>query len=115
MKHAVNYLPLPSTRLLIVGYQADETVGRQIIEGDEVVEIDGKQVEIKASIREIHSLSAHADQSQLVKWLEHIEGVVKVILTHGEDESRVALAEEIRQRVGIGEVDLPQLNQTLDV
>jgi len=96
MGHAKEYLSKINTRLLMVGYQAVGTLGRQIVDGDRFVNIDGVEVEVNARVRQIHSMSAHADQKQLLEWLSKIKGVKKVILTHGENGPRQVLGELIK-------------------
>ncbi|MBU1256714.1 MBL fold metallo-hydrolase, partial [Patescibacteria group bacterium] len=120
MGHAKEYLPKPSTRLLIVGYQAKGTLGREIVDkvlnqvqDDVLVNIDGVRVEVNAKVRQIYSMSAHADQEQLLKWLSKIKGVKKVILTHGEDEPRRVLGEKVKTRFGL-EVDKPILGEEIE-
>jgi len=84
MQHAATFLPNPSTRLLFVGYQSEETMGRKILEGAKNVTINKMTIAVKAHIREIKTMSSHADQPRLLTWLGHIKGVKKVFLTHGE-------------------------------
>ena len=76
--HAAFYLPMESTRLLIVGYQGVKTLGRELLSGNKNVYIDGVSVNVKASINETQAMSSHADQAQLMNWLGHIKGVKKV-------------------------------------
>ncbi|OGM26724.1 hypothetical protein A2627_04070 [Candidatus Woesebacteria bacterium RIFCSPHIGHO2_01_FULL_39_28] len=112
LDHAGFYLPLISTRLLIVGYQAEGTLGRYILDGAKSVRIYGQRVEINASIRKSSGMSAHADQPRLIKWLGNIEGVKKVFLTHGDDIARQVLARLIEDRfIDIEDVFLPILNE----
>lgn len=106
--HALSYLSLASTRLLFVGYQAENTLGRKILEGSKNVSVDGVQVEVKAKIREIKILSSHADQPRLIKWLGHIKDTKKVFLTHGEKVQREILSEKIRESNPEIEVILPE-------
>lgn len=112
MQHAANYLPIPTTRVLFVGYQADETVGRQIIEGAQNVVINKISVHIRAHISEIKTLSSHADQPRLIKWLKHIKGVKKVFLTHGELPQQEALQERIGKELGITDIIIPQYDES---
>ena len=107
MNHAINYLPLASTRVLIVGYQAEGTVGRQLLDGAKYVDIYDKSIEVNAHISETQAMSSHADQAQLLKWLSSIQGVKQVILAHGEDGPRQALAAKITEQFGITDVLLP--------
>lgn len=111
LSHAAYYLPRESTRLLIVGYQGEGTLGRELLEGKKVIKIDKSEIFVKASINSTNSLSSHADQQQLINWLKHIQKVKKVILTHGEDIPRAVLAKRISQELGIADVRLPLMNQ----
>lgn len=108
LHHSFNYLSDPLTRLLFVGYQGEETMGRQILTGAKNVKIDKKQIPVRAHIREIKILSSHADQKRLLTWLKHIKGVKKVFLTHGEENQRKELTEKIKSDLGIKEVYLPK-------
>ncbi len=109
--HAAKYLQIPSTRLFIVGYQGIETLGRELLEGAKVVSIEGKKVSVKAMVTDTQSMSSHADQGQLIKWLKPIKGAKKVFLTHGEDGPRQALAEKIKTDLGISDIVLPTLHE----
>lgn len=111
MQHAIHYLPHTSTRLLFVGYQAEETIGREILNGAKNVVINKTQIPVRAHIREIKILSSHADQPRLLKWLKSINGVEKVFITHGEKAEREALAEKIKTELNIPEIYLPEYNQ----
>jgi len=113
VNHAAYYLPMESTRLMIVGYQAVGTLGRKILNGDKTVYINGVTINVKATITETQALSSHADQSQLMTWLKHIKGVKKLILTHGEEESREILSKKITEELGINDIFLPQMNQEI--
>lgn len=114
LRHAANYLPMASTRLLIVGYQGEGTVGRELVEGKSKVTIDGREVKVAATISETQAMSSHADQGQLLVWLKHIKNIKKVFLTHGEDGPRAILAKKISQELGIGDVIMPKLNQEVE-
>lgn len=111
--HAARYLPIPSTRLLIVGYQGEETLGRELLEGARKVTIDDKPVPVKATITDTQGMSAHADQQQLMDWLTSIKGVKKVMLTHGDDEPREILAGKITEELGITDVVRPRMHEEI--
>lgn len=107
LHHAFNYLPVKTTRILFVGYQAEETLGRKILGGARNVVINDKNITVRASIREIKTMSSHADQKKLMEWLNHIKGVKKVFLTHGDVEQRKAFEQMIRQENNSVELKLP--------
>jgi len=111
--HAARNLSDPKTRLLIAGYQGEETLGREIVEGAKTVIIDEKEITINAHVGEIYSLSAHADQPRLLEWLSRIKDVKKVFLSHGEDGGpRETLRDQINSRIGINDISLPKINDT---
>lgn len=116
MHHALNYLSDKNTRVLFVGYQAEETIGRKVLEGVGQVTIEDRKglhiVPVKAHIREIKTLSSHADQPRLITWLSHIKGVKKVFLTHGELPQQETLTEKIKEELKITDIILPKLGET---
>ncbi len=111
LSHAKRYLSQKSTMLLFVGYQAVETLGRELKEGTELVYIDDRQIAVHAQINAMETLSSHADEPRLVAWLDGIKNVETAFLTHGEDEARVALASKIKRETGVAEVRLPLLDE----
>ena len=111
--HAKKYLGRNSTIVLFVGYQAENSLGRKVQEGEKSVRIDGKEVIVRAGVSEISSMSAHADQKQLLDWLRGIKGVKKVVLNHGENEAREVLAGKIKGgRTGV-EVVMPGFEEEI--
>ncbi len=113
--HAMNFLGDPKTQLVFVGYQAEGTLGRTIKDGAPKINIWGNEILIKAEIVEITSMSSHADQSQLINWLKKIGGLKMVMLTHGEELPRLTLMEKIRQEVDNVKVELPMMNQEIEL
>lgn len=107
LNHALKYLSDSTTRVLIVGYQAEGTIGRQLLDGAKYVQIYDKNVEVKAHINETQAMSSHADQSQLLKWLGTIKGIKQIILTHGEETPRTVLAAKITDQFAVTDILLP--------
>jgi metallo-beta-lactamase family protein len=115
LHHLKQRLPDPDTTLLFVGYQAEETLGRQILDGARSVRIHGEIVPVAARIEEIPALSAHADQAELVEWFAKIPAPPeRTFLVHGEDAARTALAGRIRDELH-HEVSLPLRGQAEDL
>ena len=105
----------PETHVLIVGYQAAGTLGRQLVDGAETVKIFGEKIAVKANVHTMGGFSAHAGQTDLLAWLAAIApSKPRVVLTHGETEARLALEAQVRQRFGLVP-ELPQLNDALEV
>lgn len=111
--HAIHYLPISSTRLLIVGYQGEGTLGRKLLDGSKEVIIDGVAVGVLATVSDTQGMSSHADQGQLMSWLGHIKNVKNIVLTHGDDGPRLALAKKILEELGITDVTRPILHQEI--
>jgi len=109
--HAAYYLPIPTTRLFIVGYQGESTLGRELLEGSKEIIIDRVKVKVNATVSATDAMSSHADQGQLLNWLKHIKNVKKVFITHGEDAPRNVLTQKIKDEIGITDISLPILNQ----
>ncbi|MDP2315009.1 MAG: MBL fold metallo-hydrolase [Pseudomonadota bacterium] len=99
--HLVELLPHEETCVLFVGYQAEGTPGRAILEaarardergGVPTVTLDGVEVEVRASVEMLSGLSAHADRGELRAWLDAIPDVRRVALHHGEVDAQEAFA-----------------------
>ena len=108
-------LPDPSTTLLFVGYQAEGTLGRAVENGAPSVRIHGEEVPVRAKIEKIPSLSAHADQDELLEWIGKTPAPpAKTFLVHGEDSARQALAARIRSELRF-DVELPVRNEAVEL
>lgn len=105
------------THVVIVGYMAEGTLGRRLVEGAGEVEIEGERIPVRARVHVLDGFSAHADHRELLAWLGAVMGsssrLPSVVLTHGEAAAREALAAAIRERWGI-EALLPMLGERLD-
>lgn len=105
----------PSTHVMIVGYQGHGSLGRQLVDGAEAVKIFGEKVAVKAKIHTLGGFSAHAGQTDLMHWFDVIApSRPRVVLTHGEDEQRAALAGLIQQRHGLAS-QLPGMGDTIEL
>jgi metallo-beta-lactamase family protein len=99
LHHLRQNLWKPDTHVLIVGYQGHGSLGRRLVEGEEVVSIHGEKIAVKAQVHTLGGFSAHAGQTDLLAWFSAIApSKPRVILTHGEDGPREALARKIQQR-----------------
>jgi metallo-beta-lactamase family protein len=93
LHHLKRYLPLVTTRLMIVGHQVEGTLGRQLLEGARTVTIHGEKIDVNAKVLATHAFSSHMDQGQLVTWLKTMPQKPKVIfLNHGDDDARQTLS-----------------------
>jgi metallo-beta-lactamase family protein len=86
--------------ILIVGYQAENTLGRRIVERQPMIRVLGNDVELRATVEIINGYSAHADRTELAAWLGAVRRsspkLRRVYLVHGEEEAQAALSERLR-------------------
>jgi metallo-beta-lactamase family protein len=88
--------------IVFVGFQAQGTLGRKIIDGAQKVHIFNEDIAVKAKVYTINGFSAHAGQSQILDWLSHFQTKnMQVFLIHGEFESQQILASIIREKFGL--------------
>ncbi len=100
--HALRYLSDERNTLLIIGYQAEGTLGRQILDGESPVRVMKELVAVKCQVKAIGALSAHADQNKLTKWIADLKYKPKqIMLNHGEAHTSASLAEKLRTEVGV--------------
>ena len=81
--------------VIFVGYQANKTLGRAIVEGAEFIELYGEKILVKASIHTLNGFSAHADKTQMMDWINSYERLDNIYLVHGEQEKEAAFKEAI--------------------
>jgi metallo-beta-lactamase family protein len=121
--HLFNHLANPRTHVVIVGFQALNSLGRRLVERQPEVRINGQMIQVRAKVHTLGGLSAHAGRSELIRWAEstigqatHAPGATapRVILTHGEHGPRTALASALSTRLGI-RCDLPRFGDEIDV
>jgi metallo-beta-lactamase family protein len=109
LHHLRNHATNPASTVLFVGYQAEHTLGRRILEGQNPVRIYGEDVEILAEVERADSYSAHAGRKELLAWADGVaeKGTVeRWFLVHGEPDAQEALADGLKSR-GLGEVMIP--------
>jgi metallo-beta-lactamase family protein len=101
LHHLRNRLPDARNAVLLVGYQAEGTRGRQLLEGDRSLRIFRQDIRVRAEIVNVDAFSAHADADELLDWLRALARPPRrVFLIHGEDAARAALAGRIREELG---------------
>lgn len=106
-----NHLDNPKNTLLFVGYQGEGTRGRAILEGAKEIKFFGEYRKVKCQIREISSLSAHADQTEMIDWLRNFKTKPEyVFLNHGEPHQTDAFRQKIEYELG-WVVKIPKLNE----
>jgi metallo-beta-lactamase family protein len=108
--HLKHNLPRKEAGIVFVGYAANGTLSRRIIDGAKDVTILGDNVPVRAEITTINGFSAHADQNELLAWQDHIAGKRMIALVHGEQSSMQAFAQRLS-----GKVLIPKLNDEISL
>ncbi len=97
--HLVRYLQDENSMALFVGYQVTSTLGRKITEGNNSVKILGTQLSVKAKIGNVAGFSAHADQKELLEWIDAIEDIYCVYLIHGDVPQLEMLKSKVKKEL----------------
>jgi metallo-beta-lactamase family protein len=97
--------------IVFVGYAAQGTLARRIIDGDKRVRIYGEDIAVRADIHTIGGFSAHADQAELLAWHQKTGNPKTTYLVHGEEESMQVFAKKLKNT----HVEMPTLHQSYDL
>jgi len=112
LHHLRRRLPDPANTVLLVGYQAFGTRGRELQDGAATVRIFGEDVPVRAKVETIQGFSAHADANGLLRWLKSASHAPRrVFLVHGDPEPAKVLSERIQKELG-WPVTVPQMGET---
>ena len=112
--HLKHNLWRPNCHVVIVGFQAQGTTGRRLVEGASSVRIFREDVSVKASVHTIGGFSAHADQRELLDWLEgHANPGMMVHLIHGEESASLAFRKKAKERFPDMHFDVPRWKDTI--
>jgi metallo-beta-lactamase family protein len=115
LHHLKARLPDRRNAVLFVGYQAEGTRGRMLLDGASEITIHGEKVAVQARIFHSSALSAHADQAELLRWLSAIQVMPRqLLLTHGEPLARETLRTRIFEQRGWN-AHLPQYGETISL
>jgi metallo-beta-lactamase family protein len=97
--HLKHHLWREESHIVIIGYQAEGTLGRRIVDGAKTVRLFGEEIAVKAHIHTLGGFSAHADQKGLLDWVSHLRNPrLEIFVNHGEEKISVELNQLIRER-----------------
>ena len=100
LHHMKATLPNGNNTILFVGYQAEGTRGRQLVDGATTTKIHGEIVPVNARIEKLDSMSAHADAGEIMRWLGHFkQPPARTFLVHGDHEPMMTLAARVRSEL----------------
>jgi metallo-beta-lactamase family protein len=115
LHHLRNNVEDPRNTILITGYQAENTLGRKIVDKQPEVPIFGEPYRLRAEVVKLNELSGHADQRELLAWIRPVARRLRAIfLVHGEPAQQDALAQAIRQEFAL-KVHLPARGDSFDL
>ena len=115
LTYFVQHLGNDCSTILLVGFQAEGTRGRALLEGAKEIKLYGKMFPVKAQIENIEGLSSHADQDGLIDWISNLSSTPdKIFIVHGEHDSSVALKEKIKE-IYDWNAAIPKLNQVSEI
>jgi metallo-beta-lactamase family protein len=115
LHHLKHGLGREETHVVFVGYQGEGTLGRKIVNGEGVVRVMGEPIGVKAKVHTLGGFSAHAGQSDLLRWAAPaLESRPRLVLNHGEDRQRTILAAAAQERFGVGAA-LPQFGEIVEL
>jgi metallo-beta-lactamase family protein len=112
--HLKQNLERRGCHIVIVGFQANGTLGRRLVNGEERVRIHGNEYRVLARVHTVGGLSAHADQADLLRWVGGFRNGPDLYLVHGEDEAKQAFRRRLREELHI-EASIPAPGQVLDL
>jgi metallo-beta-lactamase family protein len=115
LHHLRNNIDKDNTTILLVGYQAEGTLGRRLAEGAKKVKIFGLQHDVRARVEMMHQFSSHADREDLLWFISHLSPrPQRIFLVHGDPQQKEALINSLKQ-AGIDRVENPRSGDTFDL
>jgi metallo-beta-lactamase family protein len=115
LHHLKNNIEDQNNTVLIVGWQAPNTLGRRLVDRERMVRIFGDEYDLRAEVVTINGLSAHAGQDYLLKYASAVKGrVKKIYLVHGEAEAAAVFMAKLKE-AGIGPVEYPAYQQEVEI
>jgi metallo-beta-lactamase family protein len=114
LHHLARRLPDPATTVLVAGFQAKGTRGRELLDGAETLRIHGRDIPVRAAVRQIDAFSGHADRAELGRWLAGMPAPVRTFLVHGEPPAARGMQEFLAATRG-WKADVPTIGMTVEL
>ncbi|NTU58956.1 MAG: MBL fold metallo-hydrolase [Chlorobiaceae bacterium] len=112
--HLKHNLERPDCHILISGFMAEGTLGRQLVEGRKEVFLHGRPYRVEARVHTIGGLSAHGDRNDLLRWLRTGEGSPAVMIVHGEESVKESFKGFLKDELAVDAM-IPQPGDRLDL
>lgn len=114
LHHLKNNIDSPKNAVLIIGYQAEETLGRKLVDGEKSVNIFGEPHQVRASIYVMDAFSAHADRSDLLDYIGRVPGLDKIFLVHGEQKQLESFSGALKEN-GFKDIYIPKYGEEIEI
>lgn len=114
LHHLARRLPDENTTVLVAGFQAKGTRGRTLLEGAKTLRIHGRDIPVRAVVRQVDAFSGHADRKELGRWLADMPAPKMTFLVHGEPPAARGMAEFLSQTRGWKTV-IPTIGQSFEL
>jgi metallo-beta-lactamase family protein len=116
LHHLQNYIERKNTTLLIIGYQVEGSLGRQLHDGAKTVHIYGQELHVNAQVKSFGAFSGHADYPRLMNWLRCFaqQPPRRVFVTHGELNSAISFSQSIEEQLNISS-GVPSYGEVIDL
>lgn len=115
LHHLKRLIPNERNLVVMAGFQAAGTRGRQLLEGRPTLRIHGDNIPVRSECIALHGLSGHGDRTEMMRWLRSGQrSPERVFLTHGEPEASMAFAQQIRRELG-WPTSVPRMGDEIDL
>ena len=116
LHHLANNISNPDNTVLIVGYMAENTLGRRIRDGEKEVKILNDWYQVRAKVEQINAFSAHADYSEMINWLNSIDKsrLKQIFIVHGEADAQKSFIEHLSE-AGYKDVTIVKYGEVYDI
>lgn len=115
LHHLKNNIENPNSIVLLTGFQAQNTLGRRLKDGQKFVKIFGQEYNVKAKVFSLDGLSAHADQQELLSYVQHCQGLKELFLVHGEQNALDVFSQRVSEVLPELKLSIPQPNQSFEI
>jgi metallo-beta-lactamase family protein len=116
LHHLSRNIENPANIVAIVGFMAEHTLGRRLVERASTIKIFGRDYKVKAEIATLNAFSGHADYGETIEWLSLLDWkrLKKIFLVHGEDPALQNLRNEIL-RLGVPKVEIVRYGDNFEL
>jgi metallo-beta-lactamase family protein len=116
LHHLKSRIGDPRNTILVTGWQAPNTLGRKIVEGEKLVKIFGEEYEVRARVEVMTGFSGHADRDGLLAWAGAMrQKPARTFVVHGEEEVALEFANTLQEQLGFAEVRVPTLHESVEI